>query len=529
MVTRLLIVLLSVVIAGAIPRASNKDQLQRLVRLPRVEFAPPLEFDRAMGFMIFPDSAALSQKAAELGQAVKTPEHAEKALEAGKLYDLARNHGMAVREYSRALDLFRRRIELYPADNDSILRLAEVLVLLGHYPEAEVQLSKAFTADRESADYFLVKARFHRERAWQLASGDQFSFGSGDLLDRLTQLIDEGVEPDQIDESKAQLNLAETAFHKALELKKDDLDVQREQAAFVSFKGVLSEAFALLQSNDSNRHRRLREKLFSNEAIAMLRDAAHSEKSDAETVGSAAMALFVQATSVGTSAGQRGWMSLADPDRAEIRDCFNKLRALSESENSKTAAQADEILGCLQFYLLGDSVGGERSFRKSLDLDPKRVRAWDLLIVCLGMNEDQSALVEACEERAASEMNVRSKTLLAKAYDRAGDSLRAQLSALEALSLNSNDFLANLTLATLLLKRDDFEIFTGRVQDCLNKAQRQIGFGSSPQNYVDLALTKAIFYALTDEAEKARAALNELPNRDRNSKEVQDVMTLLSY
>src|SRR5687767_8028473 len=115
------ILLLSVSTLWGVPRTGNKEQLQRLVRLPRVEFAPAIDFDRTVGFLVYPEASAIAAKAPELSREAKTPEEAEKSLEAGRLYEIARNHPQALREYSRALNLLRRKVELYPENAEALL------------------------------------------------------------------------------------------------------------------------------------------------------------------------------------------------------------------------------------------------------------------------------------------------------------------------------------------------------------------------------------------------------------------------
>ena len=78
-----IILCLSFVSCFAIPRSSGKRELQRLVRLPRIEFASPLVFDRTSGFVIFPNEVAAATEAAEAlkGKAITqaTAEEAAKA------------------------------------------------------------------------------------------------------------------------------------------------------------------------------------------------------------------------------------------------------------------------------------------------------------------------------------------------------------------------------------------------------------------------------------------------------------------
>src|SRR5689334_4936489 len=97
----------------AVPRSSGKRELQRLVRLPRIEFASSLIFDRTTGFVIFPNEGAAARDASELLKEVKgTPTDAPLFLETARIFARGGDVASSIRSYARAVDLFGRKAEL---------------------------------------------------------------------------------------------------------------------------------------------------------------------------------------------------------------------------------------------------------------------------------------------------------------------------------------------------------------------------------------------------------------------------------
>jgi hypothetical protein len=534
MMVRFVILLSTLCSALAIPRASNQRQLQDLIRLPAIQFAPILDFDRRAGFLLFPVSDSLAEKAARLEKEATDPSKAEKALEAGKLLEEARNEVAAFRQFSRAVNLYRQKLELNPNDAKVMFGLADALCAVGNFEEASTLISRALQSGNESNDYFRAMGRFHRDRAWRLTAGDENLYRGLSLIEVLNRVTRRGIPSEQAGEIRKELRLAREAFDKASQTKAGDEDGRREKAAFISFGSAIEKALDLMQSDETfNVRRELGASLFSHDALEELRGLAKLRDQDPEVLGVAAMAGFFATTYDRhidfVSHSGRNWELLQDSEQGRIRECLNRLAALSESANAKTASSASEAMACLQYFLLADEAGCKRNLRKSLGYDPTRKRSWDLLILTLGSGDDPKALVAACEDRASKESTVRNQLLLAKACDRAGEELEAQLSALGALSLDSNDFQANLTFALLLMKREDFAGFTARVQEALNRAERKGGVSSSRQNFYDLAMAKALYYALTDDEEKARAAMNGLSPAERSRPEARDLSQLIGY
>src|SRR4051812_19350934 len=113
---------LTVVSCAAISKTSGKRELQRLARLPRIEFGSPLVFDRASGFVVFPNETAAAGQVAELLKDGKgTPADAELFLEAGRIFARGGDVVGSIRSYARAADLFGRKVELEPGDASALI------------------------------------------------------------------------------------------------------------------------------------------------------------------------------------------------------------------------------------------------------------------------------------------------------------------------------------------------------------------------------------------------------------------------
>jgi len=98
---------------------------------------------------------------------------------------------------------------------------------------------------------------------------------------------------------------------------------------------------------------------------------------------------------------------------------------------------------------------------------------------------------------------------------------------LAALAVHQNDFLLNLSLAALVLKRENPREHLWRVPTLLAKAEKQLSGAVRSQNALDLALTKSIYLALADKPEEARAALQAFAESGSAPPEVRELLRVL--
>jgi hypothetical protein len=217
------------------------------------------------------------------------------------------------------------------------------------------------------------------------------------------------------------------------------------------------------------------------------------------------------------------WPQLGGDGRRKVLQACRDLERIADS-GSKQAGEAAELLGCARLFLMNDYAGGQRSFRGALRVEPMRERSWDLLVLAVATAGTAMELVDTCEERATLLPNARSSVMLVKSYDRQGDAIRAELNALLASGLYPHDFYVNLSLAAVLLKREDIESILWRAGDALTKAEKQMTANGSRQSELDFVVLKAIYLGLSDQAAQAKALLQRY-----TAPEVQEVLRALDY
>ena len=501
MLGRCVILWVTVVGCLAVPKASTKRELQQLVRLPVVQFPAPLEFQRRFGFTAFPDdrSAAL-----EVGRMFKEEkEVAEKrrgdgalSLRAARIFDSQGDAAGALRQYSRAVDLFRKRLEVSPREARSLAGLGEALAALGRFTEAQAVLDRGSGGADDSA-LWLARARLCRERAWFSAAGEAQRYATSSFLDQLVSMVANSPEPARVEDSKRFLRLAEEALAQSFEIDSaPEFERLMERAAFRSFQNALETAYGQIQSVEL-KSRALRSSIFTEEALNDL--AAAAELSGNPSVIAAA----ALASAVGNDL-LANWTPAGITGGVEVyaRRAASRLQRIA-AEAGEDASEAAEFLGCLQVHYFKDPRGAQRSFRQALSLEPGRNRSWELLTLASAYQGPEQ-FVEAAEERALAFPHPRSSVLLVKSYERQGDTLRAEWTALNAAGTYPDDALVHLTLAAMLLKDENAENVLWRVGEALNKAEKQMGANPKRQARIDFVLVKSVYLALSDQTEEAR-------------------------
>ena len=506
--------LLTVASCFAIPKNSTRRELQRLVRLPKVEFGKPLEFEHNFGFIAFQDGNTAALEAGRLLKNAKgLPDQAPLYLEAARLYDSQGDSAQALAHYSRAIDLFRRRAEMAPREVPTLAGLGEALAAIGRFAEAQSALDRTDELGTPTAELLLARARLYRERAWFSAAGEAQRYSSGPFLSQLVSVAIAGPAPTRVEESRRYLRLAERAIEQAFEAGTDKNKEERllERAAFRSLRRALDLAFTQIQNEDI-RPRALEVSLLDSAALKDLSDAAAISENPA-VITAAALAANLAAERI------EGSGRSAD---SYVRRMATQLQEIADSDGENSAAAA-EYLGGIQFHILRDIAGARRTLGHAIAIEPARHRAWEMLVLAAAF-ESAERFVEAAEARVAALPQPRSSVLLVKSYDMDGDLTRAEWTALNAVNSYPNDLLANLALAAVLLKDDDVENYLWRIEEALNKAEKAVGVGRNHQNRLDFVLLKGIYLGLSDRSDQAKALIE---STRPSSPELQDVLRAL--
>ena len=100
-----------------------------------------------------------------------------------------------------------------------------------------------------------------------------------------------------------------------------------------------------------------------------------------------------------------------------------------------------------------------------------------------------------------------------------------------ALRLDSDDFMANLSEAVLLMKRqrDGASLlaayrYLAHSEQLLKKQSKELDV-----RYVQLTLISSIYYALRGETDKARQLLNGILETDKNNADAREILSALAW
>ncbi len=526
----LLMLALTVAVASAIQRPGAKSTLRGLARLPAVESRFTIQCDSDRGFHAFltekdPGVAAIEKRASATGSATDGKLFLETAalrLDAGDLVT-------ARRDFQRAADLLRRRLDAEPGHEQVKLDLASALHGLGRASEAESILREAVSPSQASSAAWSAFASFLHARAWEIAADTANWRGrrpftdlchlalrrepSAETFDRSNRLLDEGVA---------------AARHAAA------LD---EKSAIA--RHVLAMGLASRQCLTGLRRRSVGKDLappplefmiFSQESVPHLRRAA-----ELDTENPVRLATSLLWSALGTASdrhlssaalGQQPlWESLPGELRRSIEDGLVRLGGFDHSASAGAAGQA---VGILRYVLQKDHRGAADALRNAISSIPESEQLWEALWDILNQSDDAYELATIAQARAIVRPSVRNRVLLAMAFEKLGHSSRAIEELTAALALNANDFAANLSLATLLMRHSGEEVPT-RVRQALVNAERALRSSGTGSQFVDLALAQSIYHGLTDDLERARAILKAAQEYAKNDPAIAAALNAIGY
>jgi Tfp pilus assembly protein PilF len=221
--------------------------------------------------------------------------------------------------------------------------------------------------------------------------------------------------------------------------------------------------------------------------------------------------------------------ALAPDVREWLEGALKRLETGMEDTDHHRAAQAAEILGTLRL-MLEEEAGAEACLSRAVALDPGRKQAWDLLSGCLTRHDRQDKYqenVRLCLRRLEHADSAHNRLMLARAYawveqfDRAEEQIRA------ALEKEPDDCLANIAMASLLMKHDNPADLV-RAGEALQRA----GSSRSPEPQgenrgINHAIACAVYYGLLGDVATARQRLDMVRKADPKNERAKEVLEAL--
>ena len=147
--------------------------------------------------------------------------------------------------------------------------------------------------------------------------------------------------------------------------------------------------------------------------------------------------------------------SLSDDSRVQIRRATAQLRKAAAGENLKDATDAAELLGLI-CSRVAEPVDAEELLDRLLERRPSLDGAWDIRFTLASCQSAVNAdrLLAACRKRLQYNDSSRNRWKLAMVYDAAHMPDEAVHVLEQGLQKEPNDYLSNVFLAVILMKRN---------------------------------------------------------------------------
>lgn len=504
----------------------GKDKLRRLVKLPSVYFQPDWTFDPERGFTIGSREENTADKIDALLKEIKGDvSDAERYAQLGRLYSESNDLLNTQSSWTKATELYRKRVELQPDDGRLLLEFGKALNNAGRQNEAESILRRATQIAPKDWKTWVTLGRFLDAQARSQMSAAN--------IRKKTAL--DAFKPSfaRVHQSQTLLEEARSCFEKAVAVAPEDGEVYFRRAMHHSLESYLLaqiDRAAGVQAENPD----LMAKCFTSETLVDLQKARDLSPNDHKRILSTVL-FEIYTVKNGKLNWKEGilWDSLPDKSQDSIRDAVTRLENLSQAADASLAAGAAEALGILQGSILREYRCSIPNLRRATALDPNRGQAWESLSAVLAKSQNFTDLLSTCEERLKHDDSGHARLLMSKACEKVKLWEDAEEHALAAVKENPNDFAANLSVAALRLRRMQDATASGEVNGWLGRAENLLN--SLPDNQktgqqlIDLAVTRSIYFALNDDVQSARKWVNVIQERDKDNDLAQEILSAMQY
>lgn len=526
--------LLALGVQAATPEL-GKDKLRRLVKLPGLTFQAEWAFDPETGFTLGSNDQDKSSQIKTLRkELLADPTDADGYLRLGALYADVNDYPNASSARSKAVQLFRNRVDLQPEDALLLAKFGQALQAAGKKQEAESVLRRAILAGPKEWKCWLALGRFLDAESRRIIS-EHAKPGSAVKMKGRSSSDSADSAADRVALAQKRLAEAGDCFDQAVTNAPAEAEVYLRRGLHRTLQSSLLNDIR----EASGEHKPDIEVLsdyFSTETLADLQQASRLSTKDYRLIGN--VALF-EIYSVNARNGKRSlgagfdWTTLPDASQRSIRRDMTQLEDLAADPDPKLAAGALEVLSILQGPVLHETSSRVANLRRALALDPSREQVWEMLAGTLARAERYEELLSVCETHLKQKDSARSHILLAKAYERLKQWDNAEEQVAAALRQAPNDFTANLSLAALLVKRSDDPSVLGEANGWLSRCDQILAGMPTAQRprqlVIDFTLTRGIYYALADDIEAARRWVKTVIDSDRENELAKDILAAMAY
>jgi tetratricopeptide (TPR) repeat protein len=511
----------------------GKGKLRQLVKLPTITFQANWSFDPERGFAFGSSEVDNAAQIADIRAELKRDSSdGERYRALARLYAANNESFNASRCWSRAVDCYRHRLESHPEDGVLMAGLGESLQGIGKIQEAESVLRRAVRTSPGKWQCWVALGRFLDSEARR--NLEQSSSAAGADEEKPSNGTGDQPASGRVALAQRHLEEAGVCFERAAAVAPDESEVYLRRALHRCLRNALENRMRVAageQKEDAD----VLSNCFSPESLADWQRASRLSPGDYRLMGAAALfEIYTVSSRDGRVKWEEvSWNSLPDKSQRSLHDVITRLENLGQSPEPRVAAGALELLGILQGPVLHEPQRAIANFRRALALDPSREQAWEMLSATLARGGRYQEMLAVCEDRVRLKKSVRSHVLLAKAFERLGQWEDCEENVMAALSDGPNEFALNLAYAALILRRSHDATMLAEANDWLTRAEllasKATSSQRSRQQIIDLALTRSIYFALTDELDAARQWANAVINQDKENKLAREILAAMDY
>jgi tetratricopeptide (TPR) repeat protein len=527
--TRIIVLVLVATIASRVAAQQvDKEKLRKLARFPSMSFEFRLNFVAHSEFAAAEQKPKTEEIAALQKEMKGDASDAERYQRLGELYLRLEDSVRAQESFVKAADLYRRQVESKPNDGRLLTQFGNALWFAGKGEEAETALRQAVKVAPQERQGWESLGQVLQSKATLLlvsrSEGFNFTFGfpSEDYGKLLAQSLKDKPSPEQIAQAQKLIDESSDCYDKAVAAAPQDPLAYMNRGAFRTTRGIVQSMIRALRGERVNPS----DVIYPPDAVADLREAARLSPDDWRALTMAVNAeMFSSVLRYQKDPPESGLEEMLSAQSKQfLREATTNLEKLLQTNNSRDAAGAAEVLGILQFALWREPSRAEASFRRAIALDPSRDQTWELLGGLMMEAKRTEELLSLCQQRLKHKDTARNRILLAKVYAETDQLDKAEEQVQAALKLEPNDFTANLALAALLIRRSSDASTLLQAGERLAKAGQVLKESPPHKQWIDSTLTRGIYLALNGDVEAAEKQLKQVLEHDEDNEDAKEAL-----
>lgn len=533
----ILILVLSLRSRAAAP-PTGPEALRELLRMPTMTLTAGYSINPQDGIVYSDTILEAPEKIARLKKQLDgSLADADRYLQMAECYGDLKDNDDGLNCAKKAIELFRKRIELRPQDGRLMSNFGSALSMVSEEKEAEAALRSAVKLAPKDDECWRRLGTFLSTQSMQM-----FTFGGrpasdATLKEVAQQRIKNFAKPgaDQLETAKKFYDEALQCFDRSVALAPSNAVAYARRGAFKFIQDFTRSTLGAAREPKEDAHLTIASMTLDS-SLADFDKAAALNPEDAGFVG---QSIFIEFTAKLSKAAKNSGKTAIDcvPEKnaRSIREKLAKLEELGKSSNPAIAAPALDMVAQWKVALFNDPRSGVIAARRAVELDPSRESSWQMLMGCLVTSDkaDNDELIKVCKAHLERSNNTTNRMYLVRAYYNANQFQNAEEELKTILETAPDDYKANFSYAVLILRRShklsEFIAVEAPMRRALEAIKREAkSQAEAREPLTELMLTQAIYNGMTERMEEARQLVDAVIEADKENERARSIRAALN-